>query len=161
APLRLAGGSLAAGLALGLLAQHAGSAAPELAAKPLGLGLERTSNVVRLDVARGTAALASRHLLLGVGPGGFRDAYPEVRPGREARTPTREGYGSEVDHPHCEPLRQLAEGGVPALLAFALALLSTWRALAASRGSARSDDGRLRAGLLGAVAAWCVSGLFW
>lgn len=161
APLGLAAGALAAGLALGFVAQHVGSSAPELAAKPLGFGLERTSNVVRLDVARGTAALASHHLLFGVGPGGFRDAYPEFRPEREARTPTREGYASEVDHPHCEPLRQLAEGGVPALLAFALALLATGRALLAARGAARDDDGWLRAGLIGALAAWCVSGVFW
>jgi O-antigen ligase len=161
APLGLAAVALAAGLALGFAAQQSAASAPELAAKPLGLGLERTSNVVRLDVARGTAALASHHLLLGVGPGGFRDAYFEHRPEREARTPTRGGYASDVDHPHCEPLRQLAEGGAAGLLVFLLALLATWRSLLAARGAARDDDGRLRAGLLGALAAWGVSGLFW
>ncbi len=161
APLLLPIVALVGGLALGFAAQQSAATAPELASKPLGLGLERTSNVVRLDVARGTAALASHHLLLGVGPGGFRDAYFEHRPEREARTPTRGGYASDVDHPHCEPLRQLAEGGAAGLLVFLLALLATWRALLAARGAARDDDGRLRAGLLGALAAWGVSGLFW
>ena len=147
APLLLPAVALVGGLALGFAAQQSAASAPELASKPLGLGLERTSNVVRLDVARVTAALASHHLLLGVGPGGFRDAYFEHRPEREARTPTRGGYASDVDHPHCEPLRQLAEGGGIGLLVFLLALLATGRALLAARGAAREDDGRLRAGL--------------
>jgi O-antigen ligase len=149
------------GLALGGAAQLSGREAPELAAKPLGLGLERSSNQIRLDVMRGTLALARAHPLVGVGPGRFRSEYPPFRVEREAKIPTRGGFASEVDHPHCEPLRQLAEGGILALLAFGLALLATLRAALASRRAARDDDGRLSAGWTGALVAWIVSGLTW
>lgn len=153
--------AVAVGLALGGAAQLVGREAPELAAKPLGLGLERSSNQIRLDVMRGTFALARAHPLVGVGPGRFRGEYPPFRIEREAKVPTRGGFASEVDHPHCEPLRQLAEGGILALLAFGLALLATLRSALASPRAARDDDGRLRAGWTGALVAWIVSGLTW
>jgi hypothetical protein len=117
--------------------------------------------VVRLDVMRGTLALARANVVFGVGPGRFRNEYPPFRLEREAKIPTREGFASEVDHPHSEPLRQFAEGGLFTLIAFAVALLVTLRALLVNPKAARDDDGRLRAGWTGALVAWSVSGLTW
>ena len=160
-PLRGALLAVLAGLALGGVAQLTGAEAPELAAKPLGLGLERSSNQVRLDVLRGTLGVARAHPLVGVGPGRFRSEYPPYRVEREAKVPTRGGFASEVDHPHCEPLRQFSEGGILALAAFGLALLATLRGALASPRAARGDDGRLRAGWVGALVGWAASGLTW
>jgi O-antigen ligase len=158
---RRAGLAVAAGVGLGLLLELAAAQEGELASKPLGLGRERTSNLVRLDVARASLRLIGEHPLAGSGPGSFRDAYPRFRLEREARTPTREGAASEVDHPHDEWLRLLAEGG--ALTAGAMALAALAAALALSRAAkiSRDDDGGGKAALAGAGAAWLAGSLPW
>ncbi len=152
---------LGTGVLLGLGVDLGAARAGELARKPLGLGLERSSNVVRLDVARATFSLVKLHPLVGCGPGRFRDQYPLVRLEREARTPTREAAPSEVDHPHDEPLRLAAEGGaltaVAALLAVVAAALSFGRAEKATR----ADDGTTKAALAGGGVAWFAASLTW
>jgi hypothetical protein len=138
-----------------------GDGSGEASRRPLGLGLERASNLVRLDVARATLDLVAEAPVLGHGAGGFRDAYPRHRLMREAQTRTREGAASEVDHPHNEWLRLAADhGGAVALL---LALCWIGALLAAATGPlvARADDGSLRSAALGGAAAWCAASLTW
>jgi len=156
-----AAGAAALGVAAGLAIALAAAPGSEAAARPLGLGLERSSNRVRLDVARSTLALVAERPLLGCGPGRFRDEYPRVRREREARIGTREGAASEVDHPHNEPLRLLAEGGALTGVLAMLALAGLAAVLARAPRATRGDDGSSRAALAAGGVAWLAASLTW
>ena len=146
------------GTGAALLLQHPESEAQQ---KPLGLGLERHSNVVRWSMARGSLALIQEAPWFGQGPGQFRVEYPRHREQQEAAVPTRYGTTSEVDHPHSMPLRIAVEGGLvtAALLgAFLLAVLWHLRGMDAAW---QGDDGSGRAALLAGMLAFCTSSLTW
>ncbi|MBL8843720.1 MAG: O-antigen ligase family protein [Planctomycetes bacterium] len=169
AGMALLGGALGLLLALasgagggaGSGAADDGGARNEAASKPLGLGLERRSNVVRLEVAKATLDVIGDAPLLGHGPGSFRQQFPLHRRAEEAAIATRDGAPSEVDHPHVEWLRLAAEGGWLTAACVALALLGAL--LAASRGPqvARDDGGALRAASVGGLVAWLIASLTW
>jgi len=160
-PWRGALACAAAGTLGGVALTFALAGGDETASKPLGLGLERRSNLVRLDVARATLDVIAERPWLGHGPGTFRDEYPRHRRAEEAAVPTRGGAPSEVDHPHDEWLRLAAEGGWPAALLVALALGGAWWAAARAPKLARDDDGRARGATLAGLAAWLACSLTW
>ena len=153
----IAGGGLALGLTLTALNAGAGERTDALPS----LGLERSSNRIRLDVATSTVALIRQSPLLGVAPGRFRDEYPRVRARREATTTTREGFASEVDHPHCELLRLAAEGGVVTAALFALTALALLNRLRRREPATRDDDGALGVAMLAGGVAWLATSLTW
>lgn len=161
AGLALLGGALGLLLALASGAGDGGGARNEAASKPLGLGLERRSNVVRLEVAKATLDVIGDAPWIGHGPGSFRQQFPLHRRAEEAAIATRDGAPSEVDHPHVEWLRLAAEGGWITAACVALALLGAL--LAASRGPqvARDDGGALRAAAVGGLVAWLIASLTW
>jgi O-antigen ligase len=146
------------GVALGLLTPHRDS---EVQRKTLGLGLERSSNVVRLSVLKGSTELLKESPWLGHGPDQFRVQYPRFREAEEAQTPTRFGATSEVDHPHNLPLRLACEGGLLSLFLAALVFLGVWRHLWTTGSAYRGDDGAGSRALLGGLTAFAVGGLFW
>jgi O-antigen ligase len=160
-PWRGAFASAVGGTLGGVALTFALAGGDETASKPLGLGLERRSNLVRLDVARATLAVIAEKPLLGHGPGTFRDEYPRHRRAEEAAVPTRGGAPSEVDHPHDEWLRLAAEGGWPTALLVALALGLAFLAAARAPKVARDDDGRARIATLAGLAAWLASSATW
>ncbi|MSR47972.1 MAG: hypothetical protein EXS13_13080 [Planctomycetes bacterium] len=152
---------LALGIVLGIGGALATGASSEGGAKPLGLGLERSSNLIRLDVARATLDLIETAPWIGHGPASFRNEYPLHRLEKEAQTPTREGAASEVDHPHDEWLRLAADHGALVALLVALAWLAALFVAVRVPKIAREDDGGLRAAAIGALAAWWVGSLTW
>ncbi len=158
---RPAAGMLLIGGALGFALTLGPRGGDEQASKPLGLGLERRSNVVRLEVAKATLEVIADAPWIGHGPGSFRHEFPLHRRAAEAAIATRDGAASEVDHPHVEWLRLAAEGGWLTAGLVAVALLGTL--LAAARGPkvARADDGAMRAAAAGGVVAWLIASLTW
>ena len=101
-----------------------------------------SSDVERVDVARATLALWREHPWLGVGPGGFRTAFPTVKP---------DSVRLFYDHAHNDWAQLLAERGVVGA--------ATWAALPlaglvlAIRAMRRRRDPAIRGAAFGAVAA--------
>ncbi len=96
----------------------------------------------RAEVARATFDLWTRHPHTGVGPGGFRVAFPEAKP---------ESVQLFYDHAHNDWLELLAERGWPGLLGW-LALMG-YGLVSALRTLRRSVDPRLRGAAFGISAA--------
>jgi O-antigen ligase len=106
------------------------------------------SDAERVDVSAATFALWREHPHFGVGPGGFRTAFPTVKPA---------SVQLFYDHAHNDWVELLAERGwTGALLWLALSGFAASRALRALR---RADDSRTRGialGCIGALAAAAV-----
>ncbi len=150
--------TVVAGAAAGLGLQSARSESRDL---PLGLGLQKISNQVRLSVMQSTFEMIAARPLLGWGPAQFDVVYPRFRDAAEAAVPTRGGAASYVSHPHNEPLHLLSEGGIPAFsMAAAAVLWSVWHLLR-TRSAHRGDDDRRRWSMTAALVAIGASSMTW
>ena len=117
--------------------------------------LQDNTTMDRLAMIEGGLALVRDHPLLGVGPGGVTELYPQYAPDIAMRRHT--------SHLHNTPLQLAAERGLPGLAAWlAIYVAFFGRALAILRGlpAARAEDHALVLGCLIAVAAFLVAGLF-
>ena len=109
---------------------------------------------VRSEIWKGASLMAADRPVLGVGAGGFGEAFPPYRRAEEARITQRDAGREfrEVEDAHSSWVHAFAEGGVPGLLAWLLlagfAFRLAWRA---------APDG---AGWAGAVTAFLVAGFF-
>ena len=115
--------------------------------------LEDNTLLDRLAMARGSLAIVRDHPWTGVGPGQVKHVYPSYAPPEALRRQT--------SHVHNTPLQILVERGVVGL-ALWLALFATFfvRATAIYRELRADQDRALVAGVLGAVLAFVVGGLF-
>lgn len=104
----------------------------------------------RPEIALDTLRLAGANPLLGVGPGGFEDAF------RTAKSSVR---FVEVSHAHAEPLQALAEGGGPAVLLLGAAVGFAVHASLGAIAGAPPGRRQLKAGALGGAAALLAAGL--
>lgn len=102
----------------------------------------------RLTVAMATVELWLRFPVFGCGLGGFREAFPLVRP----------WAGDSIwRHAHNNPLELLATGGLLAALAFLVGLLAVLgRLLTVLRTAERSEDRAAALAGLGALAALAI-----
>lgn len=83
---------------------------------------------VRLEIAAGSARLFGEAPLFGHGPGQFAVQYPRVRSQDEIEASSHgRRFASEVRTAHDDWLEILVEGGLPAMLLFALALFALQR----------------------------------
>jgi O-antigen ligase len=117
--------------------------------------LQDNTTLDRLAMIEGGVAIVRDHPLLGVGPGGISELYPQYAPAIAMRRHT--------SHLHNTPLQLAAERGLPGLAAWLAIYVGFFgRALAILRvlPAARADDHALVLGCLIAVAAFLVGGLF-
>lgn len=85
------------------------------------LSREAASREVRPSLWAGAIRMTRDRPWTGHGTGGFAPAYVAYRDPGEAHL---SGNASQVEEPHCEPLRIAAENGVPGVIAGALLLLA-------------------------------------
>lgn len=83
---------------------------------------------IRLEIASSAAALFSESVVFGKGPGQFAVEYPRVRSQAEIEASSFERqFATEVRTAHDDWLELLVDGGLVALILFALMLLSLQR----------------------------------
>jgi O-antigen ligase len=156
ASLVLASRRLVVGLVLGAVVVGVLVAVPGVLDRLHTLGtLQDNTTMDRLAMIEGGLALVRDHPMLGVGPGGVTELYPQYAPAIAMRRHT--------SHLHNTPLQLAAERGLPGLAAWlAIYVAFFGRALAILRAlpAARAEDHALVLGCLIAVAAFLVAGLF-
>ena len=118
---------------------------------------EAASREVRPSLWAGAIRMTRDKPWTGHGTGGFAPAYVAYRDPEEAHL---SGNASQVEEPHCEPLRIAAENGVPGLIASALLLLAA--AAGARHALARGTALRphlVAVGIIASLASLFVFGL--
>jgi O-antigen ligase len=115
--------------------------------------LEDNTLLDRLAMVTGSLAIVRDHPWTGVGPGQVKHAYPAYAPPEALRRQT--------SHVHNTPLQVLIERGIPGL-ALWVAIFAAFfaRATAIYRALPAGEDRALVGGVLGAIAAFLVAGLF-
>jgi O-antigen ligase len=119
-----------AGAGAGFLVQTTVSAPPSIDQRVLEAEQKRAGATleVRYEIARGCTQLFAERPLFGWGPGQFAVQYPRVRSQREIELSSHgRQFATEVRTAHDDWLELLVEGGLPVLLAFALALFALQR----------------------------------
>lgn len=119
----------AAGAVLGLLVALA-APTPQISSAAMKKELERGTVTldVRFEIARSSAQLFGESIMFGKGPGQFSIEYPRVRTQKEIEASSHgRQFPTEVRTAHDDWLELLIDGGLVALVAFAMMLFSLQR----------------------------------
>ncbi|MBU0754490.1 MAG: O-antigen ligase family protein, partial [Planctomycetes bacterium] len=160
--LRILLACLGIGLVLGgIIGSHKNLAFKRIDSDVSIFNADYPTNRARIEIWKSTWELILDHSVLGVGPGGFRSAYPPYRNPLEAQLPGFMGARTEVRDPHNEYLWAAAEGGFPAAICLIVFFFLLFRYCL--KGATEAPHARERvfcAGAAGVVFAFAVLCLF-